>query len=149
MAPGRFRWLGYHKPIRNQLASKGFEVLDSFSCRGFDTVGPFGFIGGINRGRPRRPRPRPGRGVRRTSSRASRGLPGLHDQWQAKSALPAILALVRGLVAEVHPHASPPSVTLDSPFDDLGIGSLELAELLLRVQDKFGVALPPHILAQC
>ena len=44
--------LGYHKPIRNQLASKGFEVLDSFSCRGFDTVGPFGFIGGINRGRP-------------------------------------------------------------------------------------------------
>ncbi len=44
--------LEYHKPVRNQLASKGFEVLDSFSCRGFDTVGPFGFIGGINRGRP-------------------------------------------------------------------------------------------------
>jgi flavodoxin len=44
--------LNYHKPVRNQLASKGFEVLDSFSCRGFDTVGPFGFIGGINRGRP-------------------------------------------------------------------------------------------------
>src|SRR6516165_1145960 len=60
---------------------------------------------------------------------------------------PPILALVRGLVAEVHPHAKPPSVTLDSTFDNLGIGSLELAELLLRVQDKFGVALPPHILA--
>src|SRR5271157_1129258 len=60
---------------------------------------------------------------------------------------PPILALVRGLVAEVHPHAAPPSVTLDSTFDNLGIGSLELAELLLRVQDKFGVALPPHILA--
>src|SRR5271165_3329432 len=58
-----------------------------------------------------------------------------------------ILALVHGLVAEVHPHATPPSVTLDSTFDNLGIGSLELAELLLRVQDKFGVALPPHILA--
>ncbi len=58
---------------------------------------------------------------------------------------PAILALVRGLVAEVHPHAAA-SVTLDSPFDNLGIGSLELAELLLRVQDKFGVALPPHTL---
>jgi len=42
----------YHKPIKNKLASKGFEVLGSFSCRGFDTVGPFGFIGGINRGRP-------------------------------------------------------------------------------------------------
>ncbi len=50
-----------------------------------------------------------------------------------------ILALVRGLVGEVYPHATPPSVTLDSTFDNLGIGSLELAELLLRVQDKFGV----------
>lgn len=44
--------LDYNKPVRNQLASKGFEVLGSFSCRGFDTVGPLGFIGGINRGRP-------------------------------------------------------------------------------------------------
>ncbi len=44
--------LDYTKPIRNPLAGKGFELLDTFSCRGFDTVGPFGFIGGINRGRP-------------------------------------------------------------------------------------------------
>ncbi len=44
--------VGYHKPVRKQLESKGFEVIGSFSCRGFDTVGPFGFIGGINRGRP-------------------------------------------------------------------------------------------------
>src|SRR6516225_453296 len=58
-----------------------------------------------------------------------------------------LLALVRGFVAEVHPRAKPPSVTLDSTFDNLGIGSLELAELLLRVQDKFGVTLRPHILA--
>ncbi|MGO9509428.1 MAG: flavodoxin family protein [Mycobacterium sp.] len=43
---------GYHKPIRKQLEAKGFEVIGSFSCRGFDTVGPFGMIGGINRGRP-------------------------------------------------------------------------------------------------
>ena len=47
-----FPLLNYSKPVRNQLASKGFQVLDSFSCRGFDTVGPFGYIGGINRGRP-------------------------------------------------------------------------------------------------
>jgi acyl carrier protein len=58
-----------------------------------------------------------------------------------------VLTLVRGLVAEVHPHATPPPVTLDSAFEKLGIGSLELAELLLRIQDKFGVALPPHILS--
>ncbi|WP_176357806.1 AMP-binding protein [Mycobacterium persicum] len=58
-----------------------------------------------------------------------------------------VLALVRGLVTEVRPHALPPSVTLDSTFDDLGIGSLELAELLLRVQGKYGVALPSDLLA--
>ena len=44
--------LGYNMVLRKQLESKGFEVIGSFSCRGFDTVGPFGFIGGINRGRP-------------------------------------------------------------------------------------------------
>jgi flavodoxin len=44
--------LDYSKPVRKGLESKGFEVIGSFSCRGFDTVGPFGFIGGINRGRP-------------------------------------------------------------------------------------------------
>ena len=44
--------LDYNKPVRTRLEEKGFEVIGSFSCRGFDTVGPFGFIGGINRGRP-------------------------------------------------------------------------------------------------
>jgi flavodoxin len=44
--------LNYNRPVRNQLESKGFQVLDSFSCRGLDTMGPFGFIGGINKGRP-------------------------------------------------------------------------------------------------
>ena len=58
-----------------------------------------------------------------------------------------VLELVRGLTTEVHPHASRLAVTLDSPFDDLGIGSLELAELLMRVQDSFGVALPAHVLS--
>ena len=58
-----------------------------------------------------------------------------------------VLALVRGLTTEVHPHASRLAVTLDSPFDDLGIGSLELAELLMRVQDTFGVALPARMLS--
>jgi flavodoxin len=40
------------KWLRDQLEAKGFEVLDSFSCRGLDTVGPFGLLGGINKGRP-------------------------------------------------------------------------------------------------
>lgn len=58
-----------------------------------------------------------------------------------------LLELVRGLTAEVHPHAARRTLTLDSHFDDLGIGSLELAELLRRAQDAFGVALPPRVLA--
>jgi 1-acyl-sn-glycerol-3-phosphate acyltransferase len=58
-----------------------------------------------------------------------------------------VLELVQTLAAEVHPHASRVAATLDSRFDDLGIGSLELAELLLRVQNAFGVALPSHVLA--
>lgn len=45
-------WLSYSKPVRRQLASKGFRLLDSFSCRGLDTAGPLRFIGGLNRGRP-------------------------------------------------------------------------------------------------
>jgi flavodoxin len=49
---GEIPLLDYNKPVRNQLAAKGFEMLGAFSCRGFDTVGPFGIIGGINRGRP-------------------------------------------------------------------------------------------------
>jgi acyl carrier protein len=57
-----------------------------------------------------------------------------------------VLELVRGLTTEVHRHASRLTVTLDSQFDDLGIGSLELAELLLRVQNSFGMTLPSHIL---
>ncbi|MGO9522424.1 AMP-binding protein [Mycobacterium sp.] len=59
-----------------------------------------------------------------------------------------VLELVRGLVAEVHPHASRLTVSLDSSFEDLGIGSLELVELLLRVQDAFGVTLPSGLLAR-
>ena len=42
--------MDYNEPVREQLESKGFEVIGSFSCRGFDTVGPFGFIGGIEQG---------------------------------------------------------------------------------------------------
>ncbi|MGH3722972.1 MAG: flavodoxin family protein [Phycisphaerales bacterium] len=38
--------------IRRGLASKGIDAVDSFSCRGLDTMGPFKVIGGLNKGRP-------------------------------------------------------------------------------------------------
>jgi len=44
--PGCGRLLG------RRLTAKGFRVLDSFSCRGFDTVGPLRLVGGLNGGRP-------------------------------------------------------------------------------------------------
>ncbi len=44
--------LDYGAPIRRRLESRGFDVLDSFSCRGLDKVGPLRFIGGVNKGRP-------------------------------------------------------------------------------------------------
>ncbi|UKY55616.1 hypothetical protein [Streptomyces inhibens] len=34
------------------LEQGGFEVGDTFSCRGFDTWLPFKFVGGINKERP-------------------------------------------------------------------------------------------------
>ena len=38
--------------LKNKLTKKGFEVIGSFSCKGFDTVGPLKLVGGINKGRP-------------------------------------------------------------------------------------------------
>ncbi len=49
---GEVPLVGYSRSIRRQLASKGFDVPDSFSCRGLDTVGPLRLVGGVNKGRP-------------------------------------------------------------------------------------------------
>jgi flavodoxin len=42
----------YHKALKDKLASKGFKIMDEFSCRGFDTFGPLVLIGGLNKGKP-------------------------------------------------------------------------------------------------
>lgn len=36
----------------DKLEDKGFDVVGGFSCRGFDTFGPFKLIGGIRKGKP-------------------------------------------------------------------------------------------------
>ena len=38
--------------VRDRLRDKGYNLLGDFNCRGFDTVGPLRFVGGVNRGRP-------------------------------------------------------------------------------------------------
>ena len=42
----------FTKKVRKTLEDKQVEVLESFSCRGFDTFGPLFLIGGIAKGRP-------------------------------------------------------------------------------------------------
>lgn len=39
-------------PVRRLLARKGFDVVGEFACRGFDTWGPLGPLGGLNRSHP-------------------------------------------------------------------------------------------------
>jgi len=42
----------FHTPLRQALTAKGLEVVGEFSCPGWDTFGPLGWIGGMNKGRP-------------------------------------------------------------------------------------------------
>jgi len=41
-----------HKALKDKLASKGFKLIDEFTCRGFDTFGPLVLVGGLNKGKP-------------------------------------------------------------------------------------------------
>jgi flavodoxin len=41
-----------HKKTRKKLEGKGFEVIDDFSCFGFNTNSFIKIIGGLNKGRP-------------------------------------------------------------------------------------------------
>lgn len=41
-----------HPQLKERLQSKGLEVLEGFSCKAWDTYGPFKLTGGINKGRP-------------------------------------------------------------------------------------------------
>lgn len=50
-APEPPLWSYTHRMSR-RLEAKGFRVLDSFSCRGWDIWLPLRLIGGLNKGRP-------------------------------------------------------------------------------------------------
>lgn len=41
-----------HRKLRFILKQKEAEILGEFSCKGFDTYGIFGILGGINKGKP-------------------------------------------------------------------------------------------------
>ncbi len=42
----------FNKALKEKLVDKGFDVVDTFSCRGWDTNGIVGIFGGLNKGRP-------------------------------------------------------------------------------------------------
>src|ERR1700719_2391401 len=59
-----------------------------------------------------------------------------------------VIEIVRGLVAELGNGAAIRSVTPASHLDrDLGLGSLERVELLLRLEKTFGMRLDEEVLA--
>ncbi len=42
----------YNNSIEERLKEKGFDVLGSFTCKGYDTFGPLKLVGGIGKDRP-------------------------------------------------------------------------------------------------
>ena len=42
----------FHSPLREKLQSKGYMIVDEFSCAGFNTNSFSKLFGGINKGRP-------------------------------------------------------------------------------------------------
>ena len=42
----------YANKIKNKLKSQNIDVIDIFSCKGYDTYGLFKFIGGISKSHP-------------------------------------------------------------------------------------------------
>lgn len=47
-----FLWTWWHGPLVRELARRGFEVLGEFHCRGHDSWGPLGIVGGLHRRHP-------------------------------------------------------------------------------------------------
>jgi len=45
-------WRPARVVLSRLLRSKGYRVLGMFSCPGFDNLGPFQLVGGLNKGRP-------------------------------------------------------------------------------------------------
>ena len=48
----KWHFSDFHKPLKERLLEKGFDIIGEFDCRGWDTYGPFKLVGGISKGRP-------------------------------------------------------------------------------------------------
>lgn len=43
---------GNHKKLREKLKEKKFDIIGEFTCKGWDSFGPFKLVGGLNKERP-------------------------------------------------------------------------------------------------
>ena len=48
----KWHFSDFHKPLKEKLLEKRFDIIGEFDCRGWDTYGLFELIGGISKGRP-------------------------------------------------------------------------------------------------
>ncbi len=73
-------------------------------------------------------------------------MPTTHHQLDAKQLEGPMLEIVRELLRELGSERAAESATLDSSLErDLGLGSLEMVELLVRSEARFSVRLPDRI----
>jgi flavodoxin len=49
---GKQKIIKDHKKLREKLQSKGYEIVDDFQCKGFNTNSFMKYFGGMNKGRP-------------------------------------------------------------------------------------------------
>lgn len=49
---GRAQSLPWQRSLESVLRDKGYDVVGSFACRGFDTWLPLRLVGGLNKGHP-------------------------------------------------------------------------------------------------
>ena len=52
LRPARLFGRHYHKTLVTLLENKGFVIVGEFGCKGFDTYGLWGKLGGVAKGRP-------------------------------------------------------------------------------------------------
>lgn len=49
---GRLQSRPFSRPLSRLLEDRGYEIVGTFACKGFDTWLPLRLVGGLNKGRP-------------------------------------------------------------------------------------------------
>jgi flavodoxin len=49
---GGYGYVRFNRPVKDLLRAKGMTVVGDFACKGWDTYGLLGLMGGLNKARP-------------------------------------------------------------------------------------------------